>query len=88
MKMIGRLNSKYAQRLEDLKLCHLINSINFSIPLGEWRVSFLILATRQEYRELYEINLVSLFSLLFLLELPEVSPSLTFLSNNFPALAL
>ena len=31
MKMIGRLNSKYAQRLEDLKLCHLINSINFSI---------------------------------------------------------
>ena len=31
MKMIGRLNSKYAQRLEDLKLCHLINSINFSM---------------------------------------------------------
>ena len=31
MKMIGRLNSKYAQRLEDLKLCHLINSIKFSI---------------------------------------------------------
>ena len=34
MKMIGRLNSKYAQRLEDWKLCHLINSIKFSILLA------------------------------------------------------
>ena len=47
MKMIGRLNSKYAQRLEDLKLCHLINSIKSLYTLTFYVYLFSILEKRK-----------------------------------------
>ena len=47
MKMIGRLNSKYAQRLEDLKLCLTLNSIKSLYTLTFYVYLFSILEKRK-----------------------------------------